>query len=138
MKLPVAAEDLVPHRLPMRLVESLETVEGNDGVATATIRPECPLLDTQGQLEDVALIELVAQSYAALKGYIDTCAGLAVRRGFLTGVKDFHSNGKVCTGDKLEIKLKTIADLDHFAVAQGDIYRDETLMAQVEVKVWIE
>ena len=102
MKLPVAAEDLVPHRLPMQLVESLETVEGNDGIATATIRPECPLLDTQGQLEDVALIELVAQSYAALKGYIDTCAGLAVRRGFLTGVKEFHSHGKVHTGDKLE------------------------------------
>jgi predicted hotdog family 3-hydroxylacyl-ACP dehydratase len=138
MQLPISAEDLVPHRLPMRLVDTLVEVEGNNGVAAATIRPECPLFDPHGELEDVALIELVAQSYAALKGYVDTRAGRPVRRGFLTGVKDFHSHAKVRAGDNLKIELTTIADLDHFAVAQGDIYRDGTLVAQAEVKVWIE
>jgi len=138
MQLPVGAEDLVPHRLPMRLVDTLVEVEGNNGVAAATIRPECPLFDPHGELEDVALIELVAQSYAALKGYVDRCAGYPVRRGFLTGVKNLRCYAKVLAGDKLKIELTTIADLGHFAVAQGDIYRDETLVAQVEVKVWIE
>ncbi|MFW6387346.1 MAG: hypothetical protein ACOC0G_01570 [Thermodesulfobacteriota bacterium] len=138
MNLPVSVEHLVPHRLPMRLVETLDEVEGNNGVASANISSESPLLDHHGDLEDVALIELVAQSYAALKGYVDTCAGLPVRRGFLTGVKDFRSHAKVHAGDILKIKLTTIADLDHFAVAHGDIYRDETLVAQAEVKVWIE
>jgi predicted hotdog family 3-hydroxylacyl-ACP dehydratase len=122
----------------MRLVDSLDEVDGNNGVACATIRPDCPLLDAHGDLEDVALIELVAQSYAALKGYVDRREGRPVRRGFLTGVKDFNCHTRVGVGDKLKIKLTTVANLDHFAVAHGDIYRDETLVAQAEVKVWIE
>ena len=138
MQLPVSVEDLVPHRLPMRLVESLERVNGNNGAAKASIRSDCPLLDAQGKLEDVALIERVAQSYAALKGYIDTRAGRPIRRGFLTGVKDFRRYARVRSGDELHITLQTIADLDHFAVAQGDIFCEETLVAQAEVKVWIE
>lgn len=138
MQLPVAAEELVPHRLPMRLVESLESVAGNNGVVKAVIRSDCPLLDGEGHLENVALIELVAQSYAALKGYIDTRAGRPVRRGFLTGVKEFQSHALVRSGDELHINLQTIADLDHFAVAHGKIFRQEILVAQAEVKVWIE
>ncbi|MDD2557752.1 MAG: hypothetical protein RBR06_06900 [Desulfuromonadaceae bacterium] len=138
MQLPVAAEDLVPHRLPMRLVDTLTEVNTDDGVATACIRQDNPMLSADGTLEEVALIEIMAQSYAALKGYVDKKAGLPVRRGFLTGVKDFHSHAAVRAGDELRITIETIANLDHFAVAQGHAYCGEVLVAQAEIKIWVE
>ncbi|MDY0212895.1 MAG: hypothetical protein RBR06_07805 [Desulfuromonadaceae bacterium] len=138
MQLPVAAEALVPHRLPMRLVDTLTEVNADDGVATACIRQDNPMLAADGTLEEVALIEIMAQSYAALKGYVDCKAGRAVRRGFLTGVKDFQCHAAIKAGDQLRITIETIANLDHFAVAQGSVYCDEMLAAQAEIKIWVE
>lgn len=138
MQLPVAAETLVPHRLPMRLVDTLIEVNADDGVATACIRQDNPMLAADGTLEEVALIELMAQSYAALKGYVDSKAGLSVRRGFLTGVKEFRCHAAVRAGDQLQVTIETVAKLDHFSVALGRVYCGEVLAAQAEIKIWVE
>ncbi|WP_029915076.1 hypothetical protein [Pelobacter seleniigenes] len=138
LQLPMAAESLVPHRLPMRLVERLLAVEGKNGVVEALVSADGLLVDAQGQLEEVALVELIAQGYAALKGYLDRCAGQPVRQGFLVGVKKFTSLAPVYAGDRLQIEIRTLAELEDFAVAEGDIRRGGDLLGRGEVKVWIQ
>lgn len=137
MSLPLAAEELIPHRLPMRLVEQLIEIDGKNGVVGAQVTAECPLVDVNGKLEDIALIELIAQSYAALKGYLDRLEERPVRQGFLVGIKKLNWLETVFAGEKLLIKIRTLAELDDFAVAEGEIWREEKLVASGEIKVWI-
>ena len=135
--LPLAAEALVPHRLPMRLVDRLVSIEGKNGVVEAEIKDECPLTDSSGRLEDIAMVELVAQGYAALKGCLDRVENKPVRQGFLVGIKKLAKLETARVGDLLRIEIVTLAELDDFAVAEGQIWREEELLARGEIKVWI-
>ena len=137
LSLPLAAEDLIPHRLPMRLVEQLLEIDGKNGVVEAQIAADCPLVDATGKLEDIALVELIAQSYATLKGYLDHLEEKSVRQGFLVGIKKLNWFGSVLAGESLLIKIRSLAELDGFAVAEGEIWRGDTLVASGEVKVWL-
>lgn len=137
LALPLAAEELVPHRLPLRLVDQLIAVEGKNGSVVARVREECPLVDTSGQFEAIALVELIAQSYAAIKGYLDRSAGSPVRQGFLVGIKKLEWFAAAKVGDELQIKIRTLVELDDSAVAAGDVWCGEILLARGEVMVWI-
>jgi len=138
MLLPLAAEQLIPHRLPMRLVDQLLEIDGKNGVVAAQVAAECPLVDTSGNLEDVALVELIAQGFATLKGYLDQLEEKPVRQGFLVGIKKLDWFGTVSVGEQLLIKIRTLAELDNFAVAEGDVWCGEKLIACGEIKVWID
>lgn len=137
LMLPLGAEEFIPHRLPMRLVERLLEVDGKAGVVEAQITADCPLVDDSGQLDDVALIEMIAQGYAAIKGYVDRVDGKPVRQGFLVGIKTFVRLETVAVDELLRIELKTLAELEDFAVAAGKIWCGETLVGHGEIKIWI-
>lgn len=137
LTLPLAAEELVPHRLPMRLVDRVLVIDGQNGTVEALIRADCPLVNDAGRLEPVALIELLAQGYAALKGYLDRRDGKAVRQGFLVGVKKMSAHHPIQAGELLRIDIRTLAELDDFAVAAGEVHCGDLLVAEAELKVWI-
>ncbi len=138
LSLPLAAEELIPHRLPMRLVEQLLEIDGKNGVVAAKISADCPLVDASGKLEDIALVELIAQGYATLKGYLDRLQQEPVRQGFLVGIKKQHWFESVQSGEQLLIKIRTLAEFGDFAVAEGEIWRGDVLVASGEIKVWID
>lgn len=137
LSLPLDAQELIPHRPPMRLVERLLEVDGNNGVVEARIDPAALLIAADGMLEDLALVEIMAQSYAALKGYIDRRDQLPVRQGFLVGIKKIVCHGSVQANDLLQVHIRTIAELEDFAVAEGKIRRGDEVIAEGDVKVWI-
>jgi len=137
IELPLEAEGLIPHRLPMRLVDRLLEIDGKSGVVEARVSAESPLVDAAGALDDVALIELIAQSYACLKGYLDRVEGKQPRQGFLVGIKKLTRLASTRAGDRLRIEIETLAELDVFAVAEGQVWCDGQLVARGEIKVWI-
>ncbi|HMB15155.1 MAG TPA: hypothetical protein VKN62_02475 [Pelovirga sp.] len=135
--LPLPAQELIPHRPPMRLVERLLEVDGKNGVVEVQIGSESLLIDAEGMLEDLALVEIMAQSYATLKGYIDRRDQLPVRQGFLVGIKKMVRYASVMADDRLQVHIRTIAELEDFAVAEGEIRRGAAVIAAGDVKVWI-
>ncbi len=137
LSLPLAAEELVPHRPPMLLVDRLIEVDGKNGIIEARVGRDSLLTDSAGRLEDVALIEIMAQSYATLKGYLDRRDQLPVRQGFLVGIKKIVRHASAGTDDLLRVHMRTIAELDDFAVAEGEIRRLGEVVAQGDIKVWI-
>ncbi|MCK4501639.1 MAG: hypothetical protein KAU22_01305 [Desulfuromonadales bacterium] len=135
--LPLAAEELIPHRLPLRLIDELLEVDGKSAVVAADVAVACPLVDATGKLEEIALVELIAQGYAALKGYTDRLEQKPVRQGFLVGVKKVEWFAAAQVGDRLLIKIDTIAELDDFVVASGEIWCRDSLIAAGEIKAWL-
>lgn len=138
LALPVAAEDILPHRLPMRLIDRLSSVEGKSGMVEAVVREDCPLVDDQGRLEAMALVELMAQGYAAVRGYFDVLEQKPVRKGFLVGIKKLGCRDTARAGDCLCIKISTVAEMAPFVIAAGEVWRGETLLASGEIKLWID
>lgn len=137
LSLPLEAQELIPHRPPMRLVERLLEVDGKNGIVEAQIGPAALLIDADGMLEDLALVEIMAQSYATLKGYIDRRDQLPLRQGFLVGIKRIVRHASVQADDLLQVHIRSIAELDDFAVAEAEIRRGDEVIAEGDVKVWI-
>ena len=138
LSLPMDASQLVPHRQPMCLVERLVECDDNGGVVEAVIAQDHPLVSAEGELEPVTLVELIAQAYAVFRGYTDRLAGLGVRQGLLVGGKKITCCGFVPAGKLLRIKTRTVATLEEFAVADGEVWCDDELLAHGEIKVWIQ
>ncbi|MDY0190906.1 MAG: hypothetical protein RBR22_09255 [Desulfuromonas sp.] len=136
-KLPYNAIDLLPHRAPMILVDKLLEFDAGDGVVTATIAADNIFVDADGCLEAVALIEIVAQSYAAIKGYDDRLNHRPVQRGFLVGGRSFKIKRCPLVGEQLRITITTMADLDEFSVVDGVVNSADEIIAEGSLKLWL-
>jgi len=135
--LPLAAERLIPHRAPMRLVDTLVSV--NDGCAVAeSVLPQSTMMaDREGRIDEVAFMELIAQSYAAFKGYMDRMDGKPPGEGFLVGVRHLEISGTAHAGDRLLTSIRTVAEFGGFAVVEGTVTRGDETLASGTLKLWL-
>lgn len=137
LQLPIPTEQLLPHRPPMLLVDQLVRYEPGGGSVSANVRHGDLFVDTQGQLADVALVELVAQGYAAIKGYEDTLNQLPVKQGYLVGSRKVTVHRSVKVGEQLMIEISTSGLLEGFSVVDGLIKSGEDVVAEGSIKLWI-
>jgi len=135
--LPMAAERLLPHRSPMRLVDTLLSREDGGGVTESRLPADAILADERGRLDEVTLVELIAQSYAAVKGYIDLVDGKPPGKGFLVGIRHLKITGTAYAGDRLLTSIRTVGTFGGFAVIEGDVTRDAETVASGSMKVWL-
>lgn len=135
--LPQPAREFLPHRPPMQLVDRLLAVDGDEGLVEVTLAPGNLLLGGDGVLDGVALIELIAQAYAAIQGYVDHCAGRPPGRGFLVGIRRAELLAPALLGMTLLVTVRTVARLDAFAMVEGEVRFDDTLLATAALKLWL-
>ncbi|OQY19037.1 MAG: hypothetical protein B6I36_05360 [Desulfobacteraceae bacterium 4572_35.1] len=135
--LPLDVETLLPHRPPMIMVDKLlEYVDGGGKVSTI-ITDDNIFVDSTGCMEIVGVVEIIAQAYAAIKGYDDTINKRQVKHGFLVGSRSLKGYRPPHVGDKLIIEIQTAAVLDQFSVVEGSITCEEELIAEGSVKLWL-
>ncbi|MBI5017240.1 MAG: 3-hydroxyacyl-ACP dehydratase [Deltaproteobacteria bacterium] len=137
LTLPMGAEELIPHRKPMRLVDRLLERDELEARAEAVITADNPLVDEEGRLEGAALLEFMAQACAAARGHQDLSAAGPVKKGFLVGVRRVHVVGPARVGDRLEIHMATVGTLEGFSVLEGEVTRDGEVIATGTLKLWV-
>lgn len=137
LALPMPAERLIPHRPPMRLVDTLLSFADGCGETEACPAAGSLLADRNGELDRVALVELIAQSYATVRGYDDLLNGRPVRKGFLVGIRKLRITGTALAGERLVTTIRTIGTFDGFALAEGEIVRHDECIARATIKLWI-
>ncbi|AMV72122.1 hypothetical protein DBW_1765 [Desulfuromonas sp. DDH964] len=135
--LPQPAREFLPHRPPMQLVDRLLAVDGEEGLLEVVLAPDNPLLGKDGKLDDVALIELIAQGFAAIQGYADYCAGRPPGRGFLVGIRRAELLAPARLGDRLLVRVRTLARLDTFSMIEGEVRCGDSLLATAALKLWL-
>ena len=133
----MAAERLIPHRAPMRLVDTL--VSAGDGCAVAeSVLPRSAIVaDGEGKIDEVAFMELIAQGYAAFKGYMDRVDGKPPGEGFLVGVRHLEITGRAYAGDRLLTSIRTVAAFGGFAVVEGAVTRGDETLASGTLRLWL-
>ena len=136
--LSVPVETLIPHRKPMCLIDRLIELKDQGGTIEASVPHEHALIAGDGRLDSLALAEMIAQSYAAVKGYDDRHSGKPVQRGFLVGIRKIQFWGTAFAGELLRINVKTLGSIAGFAVVAGTVFRHQKLLADGEIKLWIQ
>lgn len=133
---PLPAQDLVPHRPPMLLIDQL--VEGGDGggTAEAVISSDHLFLDGD-RLHDAALLEVMAQAFAAVKGLEDRRQGKTPAMGFLVGAKRMRWYLPAWVGDRLTVRIKKVGETEGFTLAEGKVERRGELLAEGTIMVYV-
>lgn len=137
LTLPLPAERFIPHRPPMRLVDTLLSYADAAGVVEASVTAAGPLTRPDGRLDEVAFVELLAQGYAVIKGYDDVLNGKEISKGYLVGIRKIRITGKAAAGDTLLVRIRTIGRFEGFAVAEGEVEREGEVVASGSIKLWI-
>ena len=137
MSLVVDIEAYMPHRLPMRLVSELLCVEEAYAEARTTLNIGDVVVDPNGKVEAAALMEIVAQAYAAAHGYQNKRDGKPAMRGYLVGIKDFRIEYLPSAGKRLLIKMKSSCPFEEFYTVEGQILCEDSVVASGTLKIWV-
>jgi radical SAM protein with 4Fe4S-binding SPASM domain len=131
--LPHSAEDLIPQKGTMRLIDTLQSVGERRATARTTIAPDNPLLDDRGQLDECACLELIAQTTAAMSGFKNNGTP---PEGFLVGARHMKMLGPIQAGDTLDISIFKVAKFDSVGIIEGIIERNGHIVATGQLKAW--
>jgi 3-hydroxymyristoyl/3-hydroxydecanoyl-(acyl carrier protein) dehydratase len=121
--LPSPAEALIPHRKPLCMIDRLIDAKDHGGTAEAEVTSDNVMVDEAGQLDPFATAEMIAQTYAAVKGY---------------GIRKIQFLKLVFVGDVLRINVDTVGAISGFAVVKGQVTRNQEVIAEGEIKLWIQ
>jgi radical SAM protein with 4Fe4S-binding SPASM domain len=135
IKLPTSVKGIIPHENSMLLIDSLTYVGERKAKTTVEITAENIFVNSNGVLDSVVFPEMAAQSLAAMQGFIDMASG-RVLEGFLLGIKKFKVYKEVRVGDLLEITVFKTTQFGEFGLVDFDVYCDNSLVAEGEIKVW--
>lgn len=136
-RLPMGAAGLVPHGESMRMIDELIEVGERTAKTIFTVREDCLLVDGAGRLDELAFVEMIAQSFAVCHEYHLSTLERLSHRGLLLGVKELIVSHQARVGDRLTIHLRKVTRFGAFGVVEGDVFRDDgTLLATGQVKIW--
>jgi len=138
MSLPADTEAYMLHRPPMRLVQRLRCVEEAYGEAETTLNIGDVGVDPDGKVEAAALLEMVAQTYAAAQGYRDQLAGKPTNRGYLVGISDFRIQSLPSAGQRILIKIRSSCSFEDFYLVEGHVLCDGCAVAGGTLKIWVQ
>ena len=137
IKLPMPAERLVPHRPPFLLVDRLLDFTGQTGVVESVLTPDNLFIDEDGHFQEIAMIEILAQSAAAVKGYSDLKEGKGIRKGFLEDIREFLFKRRCYKGDSIHSRIEITRSFSGFSVLNGSLKCTGKELAYGTLKLWV-
>jgi 3-hydroxyacyl-[acyl-carrier-protein] dehydratase len=137
--MPVAIENLIPHRAPMRFIDAL--VECTDTTAVATV---CFGADSfavaNGFVLETALVECVAQTVAAALGQRALTHGKSdfavAAAGMLVAVSNFKIQSRPAAEKTLRIEIRELKRLGLMLRVVGEIFCDGQTIASGELTLY--
>ena len=131
-----ALVELVPHRGPMMLLDSVVAHGERDITCEATIGSAHPFLE-DGQVDVLVCVELVAQAVAAYVGYRDRLAGLVPKIGFIVSCREASfAVPALALGDTLTIFAHHVWGEKDVGSFKGTVRRGDLTVAAVELGVY--
>jgi len=126
----------LPQRDPFVMVESLWINNETTTVTSLTILAENVLCEN-GLFTESGLLENMAQTAAVRVGYGFIEAGLEVPVGFITAIKDFKIQAYPKIGNVIYTEAEHVNDVMNFSIVKGRVYVNQQLIAEAEVRVFI-
>jgi predicted hotdog family 3-hydroxylacyl-ACP dehydratase len=132
----ISIEAMIPHRGRMRLIEKVVAVDDQRALTAATTSVDWPLY-SNGSVDVLVTIELVAQTAALLEGWKRLRSGRGGTSGWLVGVKkaDFSRPRLAVPATVITEVVKSYA-LEGYAVFSGTVRLEDQIVATLNVQAF--
>jgi predicted hotdog family 3-hydroxylacyl-ACP dehydratase len=132
-------ETLMPHRPPMRWIDSLTSCTEVAASAFATFTPE-HFAVADGFILEAALVECAAQTVAAAVGYRARSDGMADgvvgASGMLVSVSGFRIQRRPATAKPLRIEVRELKRFGPMLLVSGRVSCEEETIATGELTLY--
>jgi predicted hotdog family 3-hydroxylacyl-ACP dehydratase len=133
-EIPQDIEALLPHRPPMRLVQKVAALD-EYRIETVSVASDSWPTAEGGHIRSLLLIELIAQSAAALQGWRERDKGPG-KGGLLVGVRDSRFNrSRIPVGARLHCHVTISHGVESYCAFDGrvtDEMGEEIMTASVQ------
>jgi predicted hotdog family 3-hydroxylacyl-ACP dehydratase len=128
------AEELIPHRRHMKLLERIVNPAPKELQAETTVAEPWPLAK-EGSVSSLLCIELVAQAASALSTWRKG-KGARPRPGLLVGIKEAQFfAGSLPIGTRVNIHVEELYHLGNYAVFMGRVTSGSALLCTTTLQV---
>ncbi|MDR2772861.1 MAG: hypothetical protein LBB93_05275 [Elusimicrobiota bacterium] len=126
------------HRSPMLMVDKILEESELNGKTFFKVTDDCIFLTFDGVLQRAAMIEIAAQSFAAIDIFHKRQKNLEPKKGFVVSVRDFKFFCDAKIDDEIVCELKKVDELGliHIAVARLIDNKNGRLFADGEFRIY--
>ena len=128
---------LIPQREPFMMVDGFEEGDGNSAVTTLCVSPNNYFMLPDGTMAETGLIEHLAQSCSALAGSQAKDAEHPPV-GLIGEVKHFKCYRRPRTGERVKSIVTFGLTFGNVTLATGQAYVDEELIADINLKIFMQ
>ncbi len=129
-------ETMIPHRGRMRLIDNVLEVDDDKAVAVATTSEDWPLY-SDGSVDVLVTIELVAQTAALLEGWKRLHSGKGGASGWLVGIKNAEfSRSCLSVPATVITEVRRSYALEGYAVFSGMVRVGEEVVADLNIQAF--
>ena len=132
-------EQLIPQRKPFIMVDGFEERDANSAATTLSVSRDNYFILPDNTMAETGLIEHLAQSCSALSGYQALSQNLANPRvGLIGEVKHFECHRRPCVGEQLKSVVTFSLTFGNVTLATGLAYVNEELIADIQMKIFMQ
>ena len=130
---------LIPQREPFIMVDGFEERDGNSAVTTLSVCPNNYFILSDGTLAETGLIEHLAQSCSALAGYhARSKPSERPPVGLIGEVKRFKCLRRPQIGERVQSTITFGLTFGNVTLATGQAFVDEELIADIQLKIFMQ
>lgn len=133
----IPAQDIIPHRPPIVFIDAVNDVEDGSVTSAFTVPEDSPYLDSDGRLMPEAILEVMAQCFAAGAGLRAARAGKDISWGYLAAVKDLRIHAAVFFGETLQTEAEHRMSVGPLHIVDCRVLRDGICIAAAQLKIFI-
>lgn len=134
---PLPALDCIPHRPPIVFIDCVTGAEGFSASSRFTVPADSPYVDEKGRLMPEAMLEVMAQCFAAGAGMQAAEAGRSITWGYLAAIKDLRIPAPVFAGDELHAEAAHSMSVGPLHVLDCRVLRGEAVVASAQLKIFV-
>jgi predicted hotdog family 3-hydroxylacyl-ACP dehydratase len=126
------------HQPPMLMVDEIVYEQSDNGETIFIVKDDCIFLDGDGKLLRSALIEIAAQSLAAVDIFQKKEQNLKHSNAFLAAVRDFVFYKDAVIGDEILCIMEKTDELEKLHIASATLInkKSRNLIAKGEVRIY--
>lgn len=132
-----AVLNLIPQRPPIVMIDSLLDADDTFALTGLTIH-ENNIFVEEGVLKEPGLVENIAQTAAAMTGYEAVKKNESVKIGFIGAVKNLQIFHHPKVGSTLQTTVRVNNQVLNVSIIKGEVREGETLVAECEMKIFLE
>lgn len=129
---------LMPQRDPIVMVDKIYDAEGDTAHTGLSVKQDNYFIEQDGRMAEPGLIEHIAQSASAFMGHKALMAGQPLPVGYIGEVKKFHCYVRPAVSDELITTVILGAEVNGVTLMTGETRCGETLVADTQMKLFVE